>query len=297
MCISPSGIGDSQLVEARKFVFVSPDYGSSITENGCCGSGCCDFDAIVLSGNAKDITNAVKQRYGALAERAGKRGLGTSENKSSDKFYSAEQRAVITDEAAGASTGVGNPVSVAGIKPGETVLDLGSGGGIDCFLASKEVGDSGRVIGVDMTPRMVTLGRNNAKKLEANNVTFKRAHIEQIPQDETSVDLVISNNSISLSEWKHLAFSEMFRVLKPGGRFVISERVVNEPLPESVQDSTHEWIEGFAGALERDRFLTMIETAGFTDVEVLEERQEFSGSEEWRSSLATLTIRAQKPTG
>jgi SAM-dependent methyltransferase len=285
------------LAEARKFVFVSPDYGSSITENGCCGSGCCDFEAVVLSGNAKDITNAVKQRYGALAERAGKRGLEASENKSSDKFYSEEELSLISDEIAGASTGVGNPVSFADIKPGETVLDLGSGGGIDCFVAAEKTGSLGRVIGVDMTPRMVSSARENAKKLSASNITFKRGHMEQIPQDETSVDLVISNNAIALSEWKHVTLSEMYRVLKPGGRFVISERVVIEALPENIQDSTHEWVEGVAGAADKERFLTMIETAGFVGVEVLEERADTGGDEEWRSSLATLTILANKPAG
>jgi len=283
------------LAEARKFVFVSPDYGSSITENGCCGSGCCDFEAVVLSGNAKDITNAVKQRYGALAERAGKRGLEASEDKSSDRFYSDSDRALINDEIAGSSTGVGNPVSFAQIQYGETVLDLGSGGGIDCFIAAGQVGSEGKVIGVDMTPRMVSSARDNAKKLETRNVTFKRGHIEQIPEDETTVDVVISNNAVALSEWKHLTLSEMFRVLKPGGRFVISERVVREPLPESVQDSTQEWVEGIAGASLKDRFLEMIETAGFVDVEVLEERPNSEGDEEWRSSLSTLTIRAVKP--
>ncbi|MDG0867029.1 methyltransferase domain-containing protein [Candidatus Lucifugimonas marina] len=283
------------MAEARKFVFVSPDYGSSITENGCCGSGCCDFEAVVLSGNAKDITNAVKQRYGALAERAGKRGLEASEDKSSDKFYSDSERALISDEVAGASTGVGNPVRFAEIKAGEIVLDLGSGGGIDCFIAASQVGSEGKVIGVDMTPRMASSARDNAKKLTTTNVTFKRGHIEQIPQDETSVDVVISNNAIALSEWKHLVFSEMFRVLKPGGRFVISERVVTEALPESVQDSTHEWVEGIAGASLKNKFIETIETAGFVDVEVVDEQPNNDGDEEWRSSLVTSTIRAFKP--
>lgn len=284
------------MAEARKFVFVSPDYGSSITENGCCGSGCCDFEAVVLSGNAKDITNAVKQRYGALAERAGKRGLEASEKKSSDRHYSAGERSSIPDEAAGASTGVGNPVSFADIQSGETVLDLGSGGGIDCFLAATHVGETGRVIGIDMTPRMVNLGRDNAKKLEAKNVAFKRGHIEQIPQDETSIDVVISNNAIALSEWKHLVFSETFRILKPGGRFVISEGVTTSALPDSVLDSTSEWVEGVAGAVDKSKFVEMIETAGFTNVEVLDERAGDGGSEEWRSSLASLTIKAFKPS-
>lgn len=279
----------------RQFVFVSPDYGSSITENGCCGSGCCDFEAVVLSGNARDITNAIKQRYGALAERSGKRGLGASEDKASDRYYTDEQRAAVTDETAGASTGCGNPVPDADIQTGETVLDLGSGGGIDCFLAAGYVGPEGRVIGVDMTPRMVTLARDTARKNDVTNVTFKRGHIEQIPQDETTVDLVISNNAISLSEWKHVVFSEIHRVLKPGGRFVISERVAETALPESVQEATGEWVEGFGGAMVKTKFIELIETAGFSNVEILSERPSDGGSEDWRSSLKNLTIRATKP--
>jgi SAM-dependent methyltransferase len=282
-------------VTTKQFVFISPDYGSSITENGCCGSGCCDFEAVVLSGAARDITNAIKQRYGALAERSGKRGLEASDDRASERFYTDEQRSVITDEAAGASTGSGNPVVMADAKPGETVLDLGSGGGIDCFLVAKEIGIDGHVIGVDMTPRMVTLARNNSKKLETTNVAFKRGHIEQIPQDETTVDLVISNNAIALSEWKHLVFSEIIRVLKPGGRMVISEFVTSKPLPDSVRESTGEWVEGFGGAGVKDDFLTMIETAGFVDVEILEERAIGDSSDEWRSSLSNLIVRAYKP--
>jgi arsenite methyltransferase len=285
------------LAEARKFVFVSPDYGSSITENGCCGSGCCDFEAVVLSGNAKDLTNAVKQRYGALAERAGKRGLEASENKASDKFYSDSQCSIIPDEAAGASTGSGNPLAYADVVAGETILDLGSGGGIDCLLLSSSVGDSGRVIGVDMTPRMVSLARDNARKLELANVVFKRGHIEQIPQDETSVDLVISNGVISQSEWKHMVFSEMFRVLKPGGRFVISDLVTDELLPDSIRDSTGQWVEGVGGAAVRSAYLRMIESAGFVDVEIVDERPGPNGTEEWRHLVKSLTIKASKPLG
>lgn len=279
----------------KQFVFISPDYGSSITENGCCGSGCCDFEAVVLSGAARDITNATKQRYGALAERSGKRGLEASDDRASERFYSDEQRSVITDEAAGASTGSGNPIGLADAKSGEIVLDLGSGGGIDCFLAAKKVGATGRVIGVDMTPRMITLARDNSKKLETTNVVFKRGHIEQIPQDETTVDLVISNNAIALSEWKHVVFTEILRVLKPGGRMVISELVTSEPLPDSVRESTAEWVEGFGGAAVKDDYLEMIETAGFHDVEILEESPASGGTEDWRSSLSNLTVRAYKP--
>ncbi len=252
------------------------------------------FRGVVLSGNTQDITNALKQRYGALAERSGKRGLGASDNRAADRFYTEAQRSLITNEAAGASTGCGNPVALADIKAGETVLDLGCGGGIDSFIAAKEAGPTGRVIGVDMTPRMITLARNNANKLETSNVMLKRGHIEQIPQEETTVDLVISNGVIALSEWKHMAFSEIYRVLKPGGRFVISDVVTTSLLPESVRDQTGQWVECVAGAALKSDYLSMIESAGFTDVEILEERSGPEGHEEWRSLLTSLTIRAFK---
>ncbi len=216
------------------------------------------------------------------------------DDKASDKFYTDSQRSTIPDEAAGASTGSGNPLAYTDVVAGETVLDLGSGGGIDCLLLSSAVGDSGRVIGVDMTPRMVSLGRNNAKKLGMTNVVFKRGHMEQIPQDETSVDLVISNGAISQSEWKHMVFSEMFRVLKPGGRFVISDLVTDELLPDSVRDSTGLWVEGVGGAAVRSTYIGMIESAGFVDVEIVEELPGPNGAEEWRPLVKSLTVKALK---
>lgn len=263
---------------------------------GCCGGGdaCCgDASAEITHAQLDSITAAVQHQYGSLAEKASERVSLTT--KATDRFYTEEQRSALPDEAAGASAGCGNPVGIADAKPGETVLDLGSGGGIDCFLAAREVGEQGHVIGIDMTPKMLELARANAEKLETTNVVFKLGHIESIPQEDNSVDLVISNCVIALSEQKERVFSEIFRILKPGGRFVISDIVTSEPLPDEVRKSAAEWVSCVGGAAVLSEYLEMIETTGFTEIEDLENRPS-GGSEEWRSSLINLTLRAYKPT-
>lgn len=180
------------------------------------------------------------------------------------------------------------------MKPGETVLDIGSGGGIDCFLAAREVGETGHVIGIDMTPKMLNLARANAEKLQTENVVFKLGHIETIPQEDNTVNLVISNCVIALSEKKSQVFSEVFRILKPGGRFVISDIVTDKPLPQDVRTSAAEWVACIGAAAVRSDYIAMIEAAGFTGIEILEERLHGGGSEEWRASLKNLTLRAFK---
>ena len=255
----------------------------------CCGS---DASTDFTHAELDSITDAVRHRYGALADRAMERASSTT--KATDRFYTKEQRAVLTDETAGASAGCGNPVGIADVKPGETVLDLGSGGGIDCFLAAREVGETGHVIGIDMTPRMLNLARENAEKLQTGNVVFKLGHMESIPQEDNAVDLVISNCVIALSEKKSQVFSEVFRILKPGGRFVISDIVTDKSLPQDVRRSVAEWVACIGGAAVRSDYIAMIEEAGFTDIEILEERFHDGGSEEWRASLKNLTLRAFK---
>ena len=265
-------------------------------EAACCGedASCCgDVTAEITHAQLDSITAAVQNQYGTLAERAGERVSSTT--KATDRFYTEEQRAALPDEAAGASAGCGNPVGIADAKTGETVLDLGSGGGIDCFLASKEVGPTGSVIGIDMTPRMLELARTNAEKLETTNVVFKLGHIEQIPQQDNSVDLVISNCVIALSEQKERVFSEILRILKPGGRFVISDMVTDEPLPEDVRNSAAEWVSCVAGAAVMSDYLAMVKETGFDNIEILKENKSGGGNEEWRSSLIDLTLRAFKP--
>ena len=262
----------------------------STDEFASCCSG--EVSGEITHAHLNSITEAVRHRYGALATTAAERAL--SSDKASDTFYTEGQRNVLTDETAGASAGCGNPVGIADAKPGETVLDLGSGGGIDCFLAAREVGHTGHVIGIDMTPEMLTLARDNAEKLRTNNVVFKLGHIESIPQSDNSVDLVISNCVIALSEKKKRVFSEIFRILKPGGRFVISDVVTEKPLPGDVRKSAAEWVDCVGGAAVMSEYIEMIADAGFLDVEVLEKQTRSSGAEAWRDLLINLTVRAFK---
>ena len=262
----------------------------STDEFASCCSG--EVGGEITHAHLNSITEAVRHRYGALAKTAAERAL--SSDKASDTFYTEGQRNVLTDETAGASAGCGNPVGIADAKPGETVLDLGSGGGIDCFIAAREVGHTGHVIGIDMTPEMLTLARDNADKLRTNNVVFKLGHIESIPQSDNSVDLVISNCVIALSEKKKRVFSEIFRILKPGGRFVISDVVTEKPLPGDVRKSAAEWVDCVGGAAVMSEYIEMIADAGFLDVEVLEKQTRSSGAEAWRDLLINLTVRAFK---
>ena len=262
----------------------------STDEFASCCSG--EVSGEITHAHLNSITEAVRHRYGALATTAAERAL--SSDKASDTFYTEGQRNVLTDETAGASAGCGNPVGIADAKPGETVLDLGSGGGIDCFIAAREVGHTGHVIGIDMTPEMLTLARDNAEKLRTNNVVFKLGHIESIPQSDNSVDLVISNCVIALSEKKSRVFSEIFRILKPGGRFVISDVVTEKPLPGDVRKSAAEWVDCVGGAAVMSEYIEMIADAGFLDVEVLETQTRSSGAEAWRDILINLTVRAFK---
>ena len=262
----------------------------STDEFASCCSG--EVSGEITHAHLNSITEAVRHRYGALATTAAERAL--SSDKASDTFYTEGQRNVLTDETAGASAGCGNPVGIADAKPGETVLDLGSGGGIDCFIAAREVGHTGHVIGIDMTPEMLTLARDNAEKLRTTNVVFKLGHIESIPQSDNSVDLVISNCVIALSEKKSRVFSEIFRILKPGGRFVISDVVTEKPLPGDVRKSAAEWVDCVGGAAVMSEYIEMIADAGFLDVEVLEKQTRSSGAEAWRDLLINLTVRAFK---
>jgi ubiquinone/menaquinone biosynthesis C-methylase UbiE len=170
---------------------------------------------------------------------------------------------------ADASLGCGNPLAIAEIQPGEVVLDLGSGGGIDCFLAARQVGPEGKVIGLDMTTEMIKLARNNAKKMGATNVDFRYGEMEDIPLPDSSVDAVISNCVINLSPDKDAVFSEVYRVLKPGGRMSVSDIVVDGQLPQAIRQSLDSWAGCIAGALDESDYLGKIEAAGFQEVEVL----------------------------
>ena len=167
--------------------------------------------------------------------------------------------------------GCGNPVAIASIKPGETVLDLGSGAGFDCFLASQKVGNGGKVIGVDMTKAMIKQATANAKKGEFKNVEFRLGEIENLPVDDGSVDLVISNCVINLSTDKKKVFKEAFRALRPNGRIMISDMVLLKELPSFIRKSVKAYAECLGGAILKDQYLGAIREAGFKEIKVVNE--------------------------
>jgi len=167
--------------------------------------------------------------------------------------------------------GCGNPVAFASLREGETVLDLGSGGGLDCFLAAARIGKNGRVIGVDMTPEMIEKARENARKGDYGNVEFRLGEIESLPVADNSVDVVVSNCVINLVPDKRRVFKETFRVLKPGGRLMISDIVLLKELPDVIKNSIEAYIGCLSGAIMRDEYIGAIKAAGFQEVRIADE--------------------------
>jgi len=185
--------------------------------------------------------------------------------------YSAEELANIPADA-DLGLGCGNPSALAGLKPEEVVLDLGAGAGIDCFLASRKVGPAGRVIGVDMTPDMIDRARNNVRKMGLANVEFRLGEIENLPAADGSVDVIISNCVINLSTDKPRVFREAFRVLRPGGRLMVSDLALKGPIPQALRDSPEVYTACVGGALLRDDYLEFVREAGFREVAIVSER-------------------------
>jgi len=206
------------------------------------------------------------------------------------RLYSAAELAELPDTVTGASLGCGNPTAIAELRPGEVVLDLGSGGGIDCFLAARKVGPEGRVIGLDMTPDMIKLARRNAKKVGATNVDFRYGEMEEMPLPDASVDVIISNCVINLSPDKGAVFAEAFRVLRPGGRMTVSDIVIDGQLPAAVRARLDAWAGCIAGALDESDYVGQIRAAGFNQVEVLSrEYAQISQSAEWNELRALMS--------
>jgi ubiquinone/menaquinone biosynthesis C-methylase UbiE len=184
--------------------------------------------------------------------------------------YSPEELAAIPEDA-NLGLGCGNPSALAGLKPGEVVLDLGAGAGIDCFLAARKVGPAGRVIGVDMTPEMLDRARGNARKSGLANVEFRLGEIENLPVADGSVDVVISNCVINLSTDKPRVFREAFRVLRPGGRMMVSDLALKRPIPQALRDSAEAYVACIAGASLKEDYLGHIRKAGFRKIAVVSE--------------------------
>jgi arsenite methyltransferase len=232
-----------------------------------------------------DITQAVREKYGALA-RAVVKASATAPSCSpstaaggrpsacgcgdpvTSNLYSADERRALPADAVTASLGCGNPTALLALAPGETVLDLGSGGGIDVLLSANRVGPTGKVYGLDMTDEMLALARENQRKAGATNVEFLKGAIEAIPLPDNSVDVVISNCVINLSSDKDAVLREAFRVLKPGGRFAVSDVVVRGEVPADIRRSMELWVGCIAGALDEGDYAAKLTAAGFAEVEV-----------------------------
>ena len=216
---------------------------------------------------------AVRERYGKIAKtKTESCGCGCCGGSSSSEEigYSKGELASVP-QGADLNLGCGNPVALASLREGETVVDLGSGGGLDCFLASRKVGAKGKVIGIDMTAEMLERARTNSKKGGYRNVEFRLGEIENMPVADNTADIIISNCVINLSPDKQRVFKEAYRVLKPKGRLMISDMVLLKDLPEKVKTSVLAYVGCVAGADKKDEYLGKIKQAGFGEVEVVAE--------------------------
>lgn len=222
-----------------------------------------------------NIKETVKEKYGQAALRvvSGQGNACCGGSAASDcadpitsNLYDTQQAGSIPEDALKASLGCGNPTALAQLKPGEIVLDLGSGGGIDVLLSAQRVGPTGKAFGLDMTDEMLALARDNQRKSGIENVEFLKGEIEHIPLPDNTVDVVISNCVINLSADKDRVLTEAFRVLKPGGRFAVSDVVVNGEVPAEIRKNMELWIGCIAGALDKDVYASKLEDAGFENV-------------------------------
>lgn len=264
----------------------------------------------------EDLRKAVRDRYGKIAA-AGKTGESccTPECCSSDATcspaagpdqtskglgYSQEELSSVP-EGANLGLGCGNPQAIAALKPGETVLDLGSGGGFDCFLAAGQVGETGKVIGVDMTSEMMYRARENAEKAGTQNVEFRLGEIEHLPVADGSIDVIISNCVINLSPDKPTVYREAFRVLKPGGRLAISDVVATAPLPEEVRANVELHVGCIAGAATIDELTSMLTDAGFAEIRITPKEGSRALIRRWQPGskledyVVSATVEAVKP--
>ena len=264
----------------------------SDTARGCCGPDCCGDEPVVTmerstpgkvsttAGGTEALRSEVRAKYGAAARRAseGQQATCACGTACSSKemewdpitsnLYEAAETEGIPAAALLASLGCGNPTALAQLLPGETVLDLGSGGGIDVLLSAHRVGPTGKAYGLDMTDDMLKLARDNQKKSGLTNVEFLRGEIENIPLPSETVDVIISNCVINLSADKPRVIDEAYRVLNPGGRFAVSDVVLRGDLPESVLKSVGLWTGCVSGALHEDEYRRLLLAAGFTDASV-----------------------------
>ncbi len=269
----------------------------------------------------QQVTDAIQEKYGKIARRiaAGQESsacgaaacCGTDTDPITKGLYDHSEKSLLPDKAVLASLGCGNPTALADLKPGETVLDLGSGGGIDVLLSARRVGPTGKAYGLDMTEEMLVLARENQRKAGAENVEFLKGEIENIPLPDCSVDVVVSNCVINLSADKDRVLREAFRVLKPGGRFAVSDVVVRGDVSDDIRKSMLLWVGCIAGALKESEYISKLENAGFESIDIeptrvysLEDAQSFLRTEgvdvdtiarEVEGKFISAFVRAKKP--
>ncbi len=283
------------------------------------------------TGDKEVIRQAVRERYGKVARSNGVTRIsapetpccgqsGTTTEKTSaasccdSSDITSQQLSTLmgyskkdidsVPEGANMGLGCGNPVALASLKPGETVVDLGSGGGFDCFLAAKQVGNTGRVIGVDMTPDMVSKARANAEKIGTNTVEFRLGEIEHLPLADNSADIIMSNCVINLSPDKQQVYGDAFRALKPGGRLAISDVVATAPLPDEIQQDLALLSACIGGAATIDETVMMLDKVGFQDIEIIPKAESHELISEWGAGkrknfedyVVSADIKAVKPS-
>ena len=255
-----------------------------------------------------EIRTAVRGRYGDIAVQedtgcGGSCGDGSAaspEQLATQMGYTEGEIATAPD-GANLGLGCGNPQAIASLRPGETVVDLGSGAGFDCFLAARQVGESGQVIGVDMTPEMITKARENAATAGATNVSFRLGEIEHLPVADETVDVIISNCVINLSPEKPDVFNDAFRVLRSGGRLAVADVITTAPLPESVLQDLRAYTGCVSGALSADDIETLLAEAGFVDIRIRPQDDSRELVREWSSAanledyVLSALIEARKP--
>ncbi|MHA2233137.1 MAG: arsenite methyltransferase [Candidatus Hodarchaeales archaeon] len=248
-------------------------------------ASCCPPSATELSNSPEEkewnstdggIRQAVRESYGKVAERSNSGsssccGPSSSGQSASELMGYSKEELEALPEGADLGLGCGNPTAFASIQPGDVVVDLGSGAGIDCFLAAVKAGETGKVIGIDMTPPMIDKARANAKQGGYDNVEFRLGEIEHMPVADDVADLIISNCVINLSPDKPQVFREAYRVLKPGGKMMVSDIVLLRPLPESVRNSPEAYAGCVAGAMMKEEYLGAIRSAGFENVEIVDQ--------------------------
>jgi arsenite methyltransferase len=272
--------------------------------------------------STENITQAVKTKYGQVALRVQSGSssccgsaptVGGGCDPITSNLYSTQQSGEVPEQALQASLGCGNPTALAQLNPGETVLDLGSGGGIDVLLSARRVGPTGKAYGLDMTDEMLALAHENQKKAGVSNVEFLKGEIENIPLPDNSVDVIISNCVINLSADKDRVLREAFRVLKPGGRFAVSDVVVRGEIPAAIRKNVELWIGCIAGALRDTDYTAKLAAAGFADIAIeptrtyaVEDARQFLAGQgidadaiaaQVDGKFMSAFIRARKPSG